>query len=157
MEPIARYSYCRWFWKVTVSLFPEEIVIESSRWLVGSSRTATPLHSIDPKPDHGWVRPAGFVEGLALFLISSALGAFWLFTQGFPPEEHGPFACGIFAAIGLTSAAWNFRRWEFVEFKSDQGTPLFCLWCSPRGRTAFAPFLEAVIQQLKTIRNRQTR
>ncbi len=124
MSPIATYAYSRWHWKVTLTLFSDEIVTESTHLIRGATKTSQPLVGLLPKPGSGSTRPSGFTEAVTLLLVSSALGTYWLVTQDFPPEEHGPLACGVFAMIGLGGAIWNFRRWIYVTFKSDQGIPL---------------------------------
>lgn len=89
--------------------------------------------------------------------MSAGLGAFWLVTQGFPPEEHGPLTCGIFALIGLGGATWNFRRWNYVAFKSDQGIPLLIFWSFPQTRMSFEPFVSVVIRQIEAVRGKSTK
>ena len=156
MSPIATYTYSRWHWKVVVSLFPEEIVTETTHLIRGATKTSQPLGALLPKPDSGSTRPFGFAEAVTLLLVSSALGAFWLVTQGFPPEEYGPLACGVFAMIGLGGAIWNFRRWNYVTFKSDQGIPLLIVWSSKQTQMSFEPFVSAVIRQIETVRGKPT-
>lgn len=67
MCPIATYTYSRWHWKVTVGLFPEEIVTETTHLIRGATKTCQPLDALLPKPDSGSTRPSGFTEGVMLF------------------------------------------------------------------------------------------
>ena len=156
MQPLATFRCSRWLWTETFSLSAEQVAIQAAlRLSKFAQRTHRfPLRCLVPMPTRHCSRPAGFIFGLCGFLGGLCIATAWIASRGLEVPGDGPVFPVIMAVFGLVGLGWaldSVRRWRYVRFYSEGGALVFTVACSPNDVIAFELFVDAMVQQIRSV------